>query len=86
MNQQIPDLEQISAEAKKLAADLSVFSKVRGGETMDMARAKWDYARQQARERGRQLQEKAKENILASMGLVAAVGFFIGMMLGRKRD
>lgn len=88
--------EHIVREARRLADDVEKFTGMgeqemsrRSRELWEQARSsardRWRRAQRMSRERGRQVDEFVHENVWTSIGIAAAVGAVMGMMMRKSR-
>lgn len=87
-----PTKEQMAEHAKQLSDDIGKMVQQGGGvarakasEMKEMARQRLEEARHQVRQTGNQLNEKVQRNPWAAVGIAAAIGFLMGLMMTRKR-
>ncbi|MEK7556539.1 MAG: hypothetical protein AAB538_01020 [Patescibacteria group bacterium] len=89
-----PSREKIIEDAKRLAADVAAYvsegrdsAPARIAGLKSAAQEQFEVAKDMTRERARQIDEAARENVWVTAGIAAAVGALIGVLFSRnKRD
>ena len=85
--------DKIIDDAKKLAADVAAYvgenkamASDRVQELSQQAREQFGDAKDMAMEHAKDMDKMAKENVWAAVGIAAAVGAVIGLLVSKKRD